>query len=138
MKKTLGKTTVMLMPRGALRGGDASTLPLANELLESSWHLYSIGLREAILSGFSTGRRVVGQAGSKQAWGMSASCSEEFAFGAFSTGHVHEACWSHPMQMTGQVECKLGRPVRAITQKLPGIIGSNQRQIALENQSHSL
>ncbi|CAI8759972.1 hypothetical protein EMIT0P74_140186 [Pseudomonas sp. IT-P74] len=37
-----------------MRGGDASTLPSINEQLEASWHLYSIGLKEAILSGFST------------------------------------------------------------------------------------
>jgi hypothetical protein len=27
-------------------------------------------------------------------------------FGSFSNGHDHEACWSNPMQMIGQVECK--------------------------------
>ncbi len=24
----------------------------------------------------------------------------------FSADHAHESCWSNPMQMTGQVECK--------------------------------
>jgi hypothetical protein len=34
-------------------------------------------------------------------------------FGSFSAGHGHEACWSNPMQMTGQVECKwVGKSVQ--------------------------
>jgi hypothetical protein len=61
MKKALGKTTVMLMPGVHCAAADASTLPLVNELLEASRHLYSIGLKEAILSGFSLGRRAVTQ-----------------------------------------------------------------------------
>lgn len=36
--------------------------------------------------------------------------------GSFSAGQGHEACWSNPMQMTGQVERKKGGQVCAITQ----------------------
>jgi hypothetical protein len=38
--------------------------------------------------------------------------------GSFSAGHVHESCWSNPMQMTGQVECKwVGKSVQLPTRK---------------------
>ncbi|WP_223538092.1 hypothetical protein [Pseudomonas sp. GL-B-16] len=33
--------------------------------------------------------------------------------GSFSAGHGHEACWSNPVQMAGQVECKqMGKSVQ--------------------------
>jgi len=33
--------------------------------------------------------------------------------GSFSAGHGHAACWSDPMQITGQVECKwVGKSVQ--------------------------
>ena len=36
--------------------------------------------------------------------------------GSFSAGHGHEACWSNPIQVTGQVECKwVGKSVQLPT-----------------------
>jgi hypothetical protein len=46
------------------------------------------------------------------------SVAEQFSagerqLGSFCACHAHESCWSNPMQMTGQVECKwVGKSVQ--------------------------
>lgn len=51
-------------------------------------------------------------------------------FWPISAGHVYELCWSSPMQMTGQVECKwVGKSVQLPIDFNPSAIVPNSHDL---------
>jgi len=54
-------------------------------------------------------------------------------FYTLSAGHVRETCWSNPLQMTGQAECKwVGKSVQLPRERAKGFFGYGS---LIENRS---